>query len=190
MNVWTVNTAEEMEAEIEKGSTAIITDEPDILADVLAEPARALGAYPSLGFGPKASRDLRVSSILGGLGRVAFYVVGATGQPRVGRAVNLRLGAFFGRLEKEGFDRRQRVANLLDQTCPLEPLVGHVGQDRPRVQAVCLHMGALRVSALKLGGHVHQGQLGIPIGRPGVVGAASPRTSRRSTPGRIDVSRR
>jgi glycerophosphoryl diester phosphodiesterase len=36
VNVWTVNTAEEMEAEIEKGSTAIITDEPDILADVLA----------------------------------------------------------------------------------------------------------------------------------------------------------
>jgi glycerophosphoryl diester phosphodiesterase len=36
VNVWTVNTAAEMEAEIEKGSTAIITDEPDILADVLA----------------------------------------------------------------------------------------------------------------------------------------------------------
>ena len=35
VTVWTVNTAEEMEAEIEKGSTAIITDEPDILADVL-----------------------------------------------------------------------------------------------------------------------------------------------------------
>jgi len=36
VNVWTVDTAEEMEAEIEKGSTAIITNEPDILANVLA----------------------------------------------------------------------------------------------------------------------------------------------------------
>jgi glycerophosphoryl diester phosphodiesterase len=35
VTVWTVNTADEMEAEIEKGATAIITDEPDILAEVL-----------------------------------------------------------------------------------------------------------------------------------------------------------
>lgn len=36
VNVWTVNTAELMQEQIDKGSTAIITDEPAILADVLA----------------------------------------------------------------------------------------------------------------------------------------------------------
>jgi glycerophosphoryl diester phosphodiesterase len=36
VNVWTVNDAELMQAQIDKGSTAIITDEPDILTDLLA----------------------------------------------------------------------------------------------------------------------------------------------------------
>ena len=36
VNVWTVNTAELMQTTIDKGATAIITDEPQILADVLA----------------------------------------------------------------------------------------------------------------------------------------------------------
>jgi glycerophosphoryl diester phosphodiesterase len=37
VNVWTVNTAGLMQQQIDKGSTAIITDEPDILAQVLDE---------------------------------------------------------------------------------------------------------------------------------------------------------
>jgi len=36
VNVWTVDTAEAMQIQIDKGSTAIITDEPGILADVLS----------------------------------------------------------------------------------------------------------------------------------------------------------
>jgi glycerophosphoryl diester phosphodiesterase len=36
VNIWTVNDAELMQAQIDKGSTAIITDEPDILTDLLA----------------------------------------------------------------------------------------------------------------------------------------------------------
>jgi len=35
VNVWTVNDPELMQAQIDKGSTAIITDEPDILTDLL-----------------------------------------------------------------------------------------------------------------------------------------------------------
>jgi glycerophosphoryl diester phosphodiesterase len=37
VNVWTVNTADLMQQQIDKGSTAIITDEPGILTDVLAD---------------------------------------------------------------------------------------------------------------------------------------------------------
>lgn len=36
VNVWTVNTAELMQAQIDKGSTAIITDEPAVLSDLLS----------------------------------------------------------------------------------------------------------------------------------------------------------
>jgi glycerophosphoryl diester phosphodiesterase len=35
VNIWTVDTAELMQAQIDKGSTAIITDEPEVLADLL-----------------------------------------------------------------------------------------------------------------------------------------------------------
>jgi glycerophosphoryl diester phosphodiesterase len=36
VNVWTVNSAESMQAQIDKGVTAITTDEPGILTDLLA----------------------------------------------------------------------------------------------------------------------------------------------------------
>ena len=36
VNIWTVNTAELMQEQIDKGSTAIITNEPGVLADLLA----------------------------------------------------------------------------------------------------------------------------------------------------------
>ena len=36
VNIWTVNTEERMQEQLDKGSTAIITDEPAILADLLA----------------------------------------------------------------------------------------------------------------------------------------------------------
>jgi glycerophosphoryl diester phosphodiesterase len=35
VNVWTVNAADEMQAQIDKGVTAITTDEPGILTDLL-----------------------------------------------------------------------------------------------------------------------------------------------------------
>ena len=37
VNVWTVNTADLMQEQIDKGATAIITDAPDVLAEVLSE---------------------------------------------------------------------------------------------------------------------------------------------------------
>ena len=36
VNVWSANTAEQMQAQIDKGSTGIITDEPGILADLIS----------------------------------------------------------------------------------------------------------------------------------------------------------
>jgi glycerophosphoryl diester phosphodiesterase len=36
VNVWGANTAEEMQAQLDKGATGIITDEPDVLVDLLS----------------------------------------------------------------------------------------------------------------------------------------------------------
>ena len=36
VNVYGANTAEEMQAQLDKGVTGIITDEPDVLTEVLA----------------------------------------------------------------------------------------------------------------------------------------------------------
>ena len=37
VNVWVVNGAELMQEQIDKGVTGIITDEPEVLADLLAQ---------------------------------------------------------------------------------------------------------------------------------------------------------
>ena len=63
VNVWTVNSAERMNQALDKGVTAIITDEPALLDHVMAAPRGATHGVAATGWGWWDSPNLRPSAL-------------------------------------------------------------------------------------------------------------------------------